>query len=163
MLIPGNGWGVDRRGSVSAAWWNFLSISVSVPSPVPTIAQTRSNLFAARTAKSTGDFPRTSNANQQLTIVQERLRDEKDQLRGQRGGGGLVHVQVQLCQVNLPGKLPPSDWTEWKWSIFFFQFDISLDHDGAMGSKIEKCVMQVCNCANRLEENSFKRCQKLDI
>ena len=105
-----------------------------MPSLVPTIAQTRSNLFAARTAKSTGDFPRTSNANQQLTIVQERLRDEKDQLRGQRGGGGLVRVQVQLCQVNLPGKLPPSDWVKVK--HFLFSFNISLDHDGAMGSKL---------------------------
>ena len=52
---------------------------------------------------------------------------------------------------------------QWKWSIFFFQFNIFLDHNGAMGSKIEKCVMQVCNCANWLEENSFKRCQKLDL
>ena len=134
-----------------------------MPSPVPTIAQTRSNLFAARTAKSTGDFPRTSNANQRLTIVQERLRDEKDQLRGQRGGGGLVRVQVQLCQVNLPGKLPPSYCNPVKVKHFLFSLNISLDHDGAMGSKIEKCVMQVCNCANWLEENSFKRCQKLDL
>ena len=148
-------------GSFPTAWWNVLS--VSVPSPVPTIAQTRSNLFAARTAKSTGDFPRTSNANQQLTIVQERLRDEKDQLRRQRGGGGLVRVQVQLCQVNLPGNSLRLTAIQWKWSIFFFSFNIFIDHNGAMGSKIEKCVMQVCNCANWLEENSFKRCQKLDL